>query len=147
MLEPHATRVVAIEATFRHSAGKLGSRFLKALRDEKRILGWRSGRPERVSVPPKDLGMDGTWVEVGPGARLEAYAPADWLRAVGRQADEADCLALVRLEGADTALLARVRRGPHAPHLSIGLRLVARIAERPTGAITDLWFEPAQEER
>jgi hypothetical protein len=135
-------RAVEVSAAFRHSAGRLGSRFLKALRDEKRILGWCSAN--RVVVPPKDFGCDGEWIEVGPGARLEAYAPANWLRDMGRDADDCDCLALVKLDGADTALLTRVRRDASAAPFSTGLRLKACFADERTGSINDLWFEPAQ---
>lgn len=136
-----AVRSVDVEATFRHSAGRLGTHFLRAIRDEGRILGWRTGNPPRVIVPPKDLGGTGEWVEIGPGARLEAYAPVEWL---GDGADTASCLALVRLDGADTAMLARLRPtvAPHA--LPVGTRLVARFAEERQGAVTDFWFEAAR---
>ncbi len=72
-------------ATFRHSAGRLGSRYLAALRDDGKILGSRTGTPPRVLVPPKDLGTDGEFVEVGPGASLLAFAPNEWLAAPSRR--------------------------------------------------------------
>lgn len=136
-----AVRTVDVEATFRHSAGRLGTHFLKAIRDERKFLGWRAGNPSRVIVPPKDLGGPGEWVEIGPGARLEAYAPAEWL---GDGADTGSCLALVRLDGADTAILARLRPATTPEALPVGTRLVARFAEERQGAITDFWFEVAR---
>jgi len=117
-------------ATFRHSAGRLGSRYLAALRDDKKLLGWRSGTPPRVVVPPKDLGGDGEFVEVGPGGTLVAFAPNDWLAAPA----DRSVLGLVALDGADTPLFARVRASAPA----MGMRLVARF-----GGVADLWFEPA----
>ena len=134
-------RVADVQAVFRHSAGKLGSHFLKTLRDEARFVGWRSGSPQRVAVPPRDLGMAGEWVDVGPNATLEAYAPNEWLQTLGKPVDDGSCLALVRLDGADCALLARVRLCG-AP-LEVGQSLIARFAETRTGAMTDVWFEPA----
>ena len=115
-------------ATFRHSAGRLGSRYLVALRDEGKILGWRTGSPPRVLVPPKDLGGDGEFLEVGPGGNLLAFAPTEWLAAPAGEG----VLGLVALDGADTPLFARVRAA--AP--VTGMRLIARFG----GA--DLWFEP-----
>jgi hypothetical protein len=117
-------------ATFRHSAGRLDSRYLAALRDDGKILGWRTGTPPRVLVPPKDLGTDGEFIEVGPGASLLAFAPNEWLAAP----IEDGVLGLVALDGADTPLFARVR----ATAPETGMRLIAHF-----GGPTDLWFEPA----
>jgi uncharacterized OB-fold protein len=140
MDESDDVRVVDVKATFRHSAGRLGTRFLAAIRDEARLLGWRTGNPARVLVPPKDLGLSGEWVEIGPGATLEAYAPTEWLRPPA----DGFGLALVRIDGADTAMLAQLRPAPTtADALPLGLRLVAHFAEARSGAITDFWFEAA----
>jgi uncharacterized OB-fold protein len=130
-------RAVAVEATFRHSAGRLGTQFLRAIREEGRLYGWRTGTPPRVTVPPKDFGTQGEWVAIGPGARLEAFAPADW---TGEGED--DCLALVTPDGADTPLVARLRPAAAAGALTSGARLVAHFAAERQGAMTDLWFEP-----
>jgi uncharacterized OB-fold protein len=135
-----AIRTVEVEATFRHSAGRLGTHFLKAIRDERKFLGWRTGNPPRVMVPPKDLGGTGEWVEIGPGARLDAYAPAEWL---SDGADASSCLALVQLDGADTAMLTRLKPAVAPDALPVGTRLVARFAEERHGAVTDFWFEVA----
>jgi len=137
-------RTVEVTAPFRHSAGRLGSRFFSALRDEGRLLGWRTGTPPRVIVPPRDLGGDGEWVPLGPGARLEAFAPTDWLAEIGAEnAPDGSLLALVTPDGADTALLARLRPGDGTP--APGTRLVARFADERQGAMTDFWFEPVRE--
>lgn len=133
-------RVVDVQALFRHSAGRLGSHFLKTLRDEARFVGWRSGSPARVAVPPRDLGVDGEWIAVGPEAILEAYAPDEWLSDLGKPCADGSCLALVRLSGADTALLARLKS--HGQALRLGQRLVARFVDARTGSMSDVWFEP-----
>jgi hypothetical protein len=141
MSSSEEVRVVEVEATFRHSAGWLGSQFLRTIRDEARFLGWRTGA--RVIVPPKDLGGAGEWVALGPGAVLEAYALTEWLGDVDRVAEDGSCLALVTLDGADTAMLTRLRPAPSVNGLPIGARLVACFKPDRTGAMTDFWFESA----
>jgi uncharacterized OB-fold protein len=135
-----AVRTIEVEAAFRHSAGRLGSHFLKTIRDEARLLGWRTGDPPRVMVPPKDLGGTGEWVTLGPGAVLEAYAPWEWR---GAETAPETCLALVRLDGADMALLASLKPAYSVGAVALGARLIARFAEERCGAITDFWFEVA----
>ena len=122
-------------AVFRHSAGRLGSQWLTALHEQREILGWRTGTPPRVVVPPKDFGTKGEFIEVGPGARLLAFAPADWVAEPGGPG----VLGLVMLDGADTPLYARVLGA--SP--KTGMRLTACIAETPAGTGADLWFEAA----
>jgi uncharacterized OB-fold protein len=129
------TREIDVRAPFRHSAGRLGSVFLQALR-ARRLLGLKIGG--RVIVPPRELGERSEWVELGPGARLEAFAPADWLAADS----DNSCLALVTVDGADTALLTRLRPAVVAGALAPGARLSLRFAEEPRASMTDFWFEP-----
>lgn len=128
-------REMDVRAPFRHSAGRLGSAFLQALR-ARRLFGLKTGG--RVIVPPRELGERGEWVELGPGARLEAFAPADWLAADS----DNSCLALVTVDGADTALLTRLRPAAAAGALAPGARLLLRFIEEPRGSMTDFWFEP-----
>lgn len=129
-------------APFRHAAGALGSHFFTVLREEGRLLGWRSGNPPRVTVPPVDQALPGEWVEVGTEAVLEAYAPNEWLAALGRDAEAESCLALVRLRAADNAMLSRLRN--RGQMLAIGQTLAAHFAEERTGSILDFWFEPSK---
>jgi uncharacterized OB-fold protein len=128
-------REVDVRAPFRHSAGRLGSHFLQAL-SERRLLGLKVAG--RVIVPPRESGQGGEWVELGPGARLEAYAPADWVPTRG----DNSCLALVVVDGADTALLTRLRPAARAGALVLGSRLLLRFVGEPKGSMTDFWFEP-----
>jgi len=101
------------KARFRHSAGRLGSAYLRAMRDEARLLGWRIDRTGKIHVPPKDLDEPGKFVDVGPGARLLTLA-----RNVSFPADEGRCLCLGRVmrDGATAPLFARVAfKGAAAP--------------------------------
>jgi uncharacterized OB-fold protein len=127
---------VPIDAGFHHSSGVLGTHFFKALKDDKRLLGWKTG--SRVIVPPRDYGGNGEWVEVGPGAKLEAYSPPEW-SAVG--SSDGAVLALVKPDGADTAMLARLQLKGATP--AAGARLTIKFAAERRGEITDFWFECA----
>lgn len=127
---------VPVDAGFRHSSGVLGTHFFKTLRDEKRLVGWKAGLPSRVVVPPRDCGGSGEWVDVGPGAKLEAFCPPEWT--TGHS--DGSVLALVKTDGADTSMLARLRlKGATAP--VVGQRLTIKFAAVRQGDMADFWFE------
>jgi hypothetical protein len=119
------------QAHFRQGAGALTSHFLRALRDERRLLGWRSGATNGVSVPPVHGGAAGEWVDVGPGARLVAHVPPS--------GDDGDTLGLLAIDGAEGCSTWRVRS---SVPLRAGMRLEARWVEERSGSPLDLWFEP-----
>ena len=105
--------------SFRHSAGKLGSHFIRAIREHRQILGWKTERLG-VTVPPIETGSPGEWVEIGPEATLLGYAhPAD----IGAEdIEQGRVFAAVKVDGADTVLHALVVcDDPEA--LSAGMRL------------------------
>lgn len=91
--------------SFRHSAGKLGSHFIRAIREHRQILGWKTGRLG-VTVPPIETGSPGEWVKVGPEATLVGYAsPGE----VGPDdIEQGKVFAVVKIDGADTVLCALV---------------------------------------
>lgn len=101
---------------FRHSAGKLGSHFIRAVRNG-RLLGWKTERLG-VTVPPLEAGTAGEWVDIGPGAMLVGYAPGSQADASGK------VFAAVKVDGADTLLFASVQCG-QARTLQAGMRLTA----------------------
>ena len=129
-------RRVDIRAPYRHSAGRLGSHFLKSLK-EGRLLGWKPGAGGPVLVPPRESGAAGEWVTLGPGGVLESFVPGDW---IAPDADGA-CLAMVRVDGADSSLLTRLKPAPAAGGAKVGSRLVLRFSDVPQGRIDDFWFE------
>ena len=68
--------------------------------------------------------------------------------AEGRSSDRANensCLALVMLDGADTAMLSRVDFNDATGALAPNTSLQARFCSEPRGAMTDFWFEPVVE--
>ncbi|MFH8405769.1 Zn-ribbon domain-containing OB-fold protein [Streptomyces sp. NPDC018019] len=135
---------LVVEFPFTRSLGPVQSAFLTGLR-ERTVLGVRTG-DGRVLVPPveydpvtaaelRDL------VEVGGTGTVTTWA---WNPAPRRDQplDTPFAWVLVRLDGADTALLhALDAPGPDAVHT--GMRVRVRWARERTGAITDIaCFEP-----
>jgi hypothetical protein len=128
-----------LEYTYTRSTGPIIGAFLTGLRDRK-ILGVR-GADGRVLVPPAeydpvtsaeldelvdvaDVGTVTTWAWNG--------TPLD-----GQPLDRPFAWALVKLDGADTGLLAAVDV-TDASQMRTGMRVRARWADERVGAITDL---------
>jgi uncharacterized OB-fold protein len=88
-------------------AGRTGSRFLTALRDEKRILGVRCPSCGKTFVPPRETcercwsKIGENWVEVGKEGEIVAHTV---VRYEDRHLPKKPpyILALIRLKGADT---------------------------------------------
>ncbi|MET9827782.1 OB-fold domain-containing protein [Streptomyces sp. NPDC006385] len=133
-----------VEFPFTRSLGPVQSAFLTGLR-ERVVLGVRTS-DGRTLVPPveydpvtaeeiRDL------VEVAPAGTVTTWA---WNHAPRRDQplDTPFAWVLVRLDGADTALLHVLDApGPDAVHT--GMRVRVRWAQERTGAITDIaCFEP-----
>jgi len=140
-----------LEYTYVRSVGPVIGAFLTGLR-EGRILGVR-GREGRVIVPPTEYDPDtaeptGELVEVGPAGTVETWA---WVAHPLPQhpMDRPFAWVLVRLDGADTALLHVLDAGsPDA--VTSGMRVVADfVAEDDrVGRIADIRaFVPAGEGR
>jgi uncharacterized OB-fold protein len=133
-----------LEYPYHRSVGPVIGRFLAALR-ERRIVGVR-GADGRVLVPPieydpntgesisqmVDAGNAGvvtTWTWI---AEPRPYHPLDHPFA----------FALIRIDGADTAMLHAVDAGTEAA-MRTGMRVAARWRDETEGAITDIvCFEP-----
>jgi uncharacterized OB-fold protein len=130
---------------YRRSVGPIVGRFLAGLR-AMRIAGLRAPSG-RVLVPPTEhdpetgepLGAE-DWVEVGPAGVVTTWAWEPRPRP-GQPLDHPFAWALIRLDGADTALLHAV----DAAEVRTGLRVRPRWRAERIGAITDIvCFEPAE---
>lgn len=147
MPEP-LTAPLVVEFPFTRSLGPVQSAFLTGLR-ERTVLGVRTG-DGRVLLPPveydpvtaeelRDL------VQVGTTGTVTTWA---WNPAPRPQQPLSTPFAwvLVRLDGADTALL-HVLDAPGPEAVRTGMRVRVRWAATRTGAITDIaCFEPAADE-
>ena len=138
----HAPMEIAFDYT--RSLGPVLGQFMTGLRD-RRILGAR-GADGRVhappfeydpvtSLPPREL------VVVGPAGTVVSWS---WMPTplAGQPLDRPFGWALIRLDGADTALLHAVDAGSAAA-MRTGMRVQARWADERVGSIRDIaCFEP-----
>ena len=132
-----ATLSQAWKPGFRHSAGKAGSHFIRAIR-EGRLLGWKTARLG-VTIPPIETGEPGEWVEVGPGATLVGFAPPD--EQAANDIPSGTVFAAVNVDGADTMLYALVvSEDPDA--LGAGMRLMPVFPDAGDSAATLPAFHP-----
>lgn len=147
MAEPRDTTTHTIEFPYTRTLGPLYSGFLTGLRDGQ-LLGI-TATDGRVLCPPTEwdpttgdaLSVD--LVEVGPGGVVETWA---WVTEPTRKhpLDHPFAFALIKLDGADTALLHAVDAPLDA--MSTGMRVRARFKDRADriGHIADIVFVPEE---
>ena len=128
------------------SVGPVIGRFLAALR-EQRIEGVRT-KTGKVLVPPIEYDpataedVTGDFVEVGPAGTVVTWCWVATPRAK-QPLEHPFAWALIRLDGADTAMLHAVD-AKSAQAMSTGMRVAPRWRAQRTGMITDIeCFEPA----
>jgi len=134
-----------IEFPYTRTLGPVLGPFLTGLRDGQ-ILGIRSN-DGRVLVPPTEwdpetgIALDpSALVPVGPGGVVESWA---WVTqpTVKHPLAHPFAFALIRLDGADTALMHAVDAGS-MDAMSTGMRVTAKFLDDRVGRITDLVFVP-----
>ncbi len=137
-----------ITAMSRYYAGKIGSRFFVELRDKGRIMGIKCAKCGKVYAPPRQMCGpcfhtmgESDMVEVGPLGTVVTFTRVEYDSAVApRKAPFV--YALVRLDGADTAL-------PHflecaEGEVATGMRVEPVFAGERKGTILDInHFRPA----
>jgi hypothetical protein len=127
-------------------AGDTASKFFIAIRDDQKILGTKCSKCSRVFVPPRKscpicFIANKEWVNVSDVGFVQAFTVARrQLAALPKKVPI--CFGLIKLEGADTALLHYL--GDVDPtNIKIGMRVKARFAEERDGKITDIeYFRP-----
>ncbi len=136
----------ALEYTYTRSTGAVLGTFFGGLRDG-RVIGARTAGG-RVLVPPSEYDPDSgeavaALVEVATEGVVTTWTWVDAPRASDPLA-RGFAWALVKLDGADTAMLHAVDAGS-AERMRTGMRVRARFAAQRRGAITDIaCFEPAE---
>jgi uncharacterized protein len=135
------SRVVesTLEFPYKRSLGPVLGAFMTALA-EQRLIGIRSG--DQVICPPlewdphtgRELAHD--FVDVGPAGTVESWT---WVTSPTSQhpLDRPFAFALIRLDGADTALMHAVDAGS-IDAISTGMRVAPRWRAERKGHITDL---------
>ena len=145
-MSPSLHAPLEIEFTYTRSLGPVLSQFMTALAGQ-RILGAR-GADGRVHAPPFEydpvtFDPPGELVEVGPGGTVVSWAWAGE-PLEGQPLGRPFAWALIRLDGADTALLHAVDAGA-ADRMATGLRVRPRWAAQRGRGITDIeCFEPGE---
>jgi uncharacterized OB-fold protein len=138
-----------ISFDYTRSLGPTLNRFMSGLAD-RRILGTR-GADGRVHVPPFEydpvtLAPPDEFVPVGPEGEVTTWS---WMPEPieGQPLDHAFAWALIRLDGADTAMLHAVDAGSPGA-MRTGMRVRARWADETIGHIRDIvCFEPCSSQR
>jgi hypothetical protein len=138
------TAPYVLQYAYRRSVGPVIGRFLSGLRDSK-IEGVRT-RAGKVLLPPLEYDPESgepvsEFVEVGQAGIVTTWAWVDKPRR-NQPLNRPFAWALIRLDGADTALLHAVDAGV-PERMSTGMRVRVRWREERTGAIADIaCFEP-----
>jgi hypothetical protein len=134
-----------LEYPYRRSVGPVLGRFFTALRDG-RLVGVKT-RAGRVLAPPAEYDPEtGTavsdeFVDVGPGGVVTTWSWVSKPRAK-QPLDRPFAWALIRLDGADTAMLHAVDAGSPGA-MKTGMRVVPRWRAERTGHIRDIeCFQP-----
>lgn len=131
-----------ISMPYTWTVGETGSRFLVALRDEKKIMGNHCPECSTVFVPPrkncgkcfKDIPTD-KWVELGREGVVTTFTKVHFSYPL-QPADLPFAYALIRLDGADVDFLHVIKEG--LEQLEKGARVKAVFKEDRTGRITDI---------
>jgi hypothetical protein len=135
---------------YQYFAGTVGSTFLVALRDEKKILGIRCEKCNKVFIPPRATcercfsDLRDKWVEL-PGTGVVTGFTVVRYEEPFQPKKPPYVLALIKLDGADTPLVHVLECGDPA-ELQIGLKVRAVFAENRTRSILDIsHFAPVPE--
>lgn len=131
-------------------AGDTATKFFTSLRDDKKIMATRCGKCGVNFIPPRKVcpgcfGENTEWVEVsGEGTVLSFTVARRPFESIPSDKKLPVIWGLVRLDGADTALLHFL--GEVAPEaVKIGMRVKAVFADSRTGAIRDIsHFKPVK---
>ena len=139
-----------VEIPYKFQAGRTGTRFLRELRDNERIMGLKCPACNRVYVPPRSTCKEcfaklDQWVEVSGEGTLLTYTVLRTprqaqLKELHRELPVA--YGIVQLDGADTGfvhLLGEV----DLDKLKVGMRVQAVFKEEREGNILDIkYFKP-----
>jgi uncharacterized OB-fold protein len=138
---PPLSAPLKLSFDYTRSVGPLLGQFFTALR-ERRVVGVR-GSDGRVHVPPAEFDpvTYERLTEIVPVAGVGTVVSWTWQPEPleGQPLDRPFAWALIKLDGADTALLHAVDAGS-SDDISTGARVHVHWADEPVGAITDIAY-------
>lgn len=132
---------------YRWAAGMTATQFYRELAEHQKLFGTRCAGCARVLFPARQncsrcFKATEEWVEVGPAGTVESFTIAHYPVAMLSPTDTPVIYALIKLDGADTAFIHRLKE-LDTDALKIGLRVSAVFAEQKTGQILDIaHFKP-----
>ena len=131
-----------LQYPYRRATGPILGRFFTEIRDNGRFLGAKTSSGEVLCPPVEadpvtlaDLSVDDL-VEVGPAGQVTSWT---WLSEPrpGNPLQKPFAWALIKLDGADSALLHAVDAGSESA-MQTGMRVVPRFSEDRSGGISDV---------
>lgn len=135
-----------LQVPYNYSAGPVVSRFLLALKDEKKILGIKCPRCNLVYVPPRaTCGRCGSemseWIELSGRGTLESFTVVNYSEPT-HPVKAPFILGIIKLEGADTGFTHLIGEAQEKD-LKIGMKLGPVFQEERKGHILDIkYFKP-----
>jgi uncharacterized OB-fold protein len=132
---------------YAYFAGRVGSRFITAIRDEHRIMGVRCGACARTFIPPRqtcEICMEDirdNWVDLGNTGEVTNFTVVRYDdKHLPRKAPFV--LAMIKIEGADTPMV-HILEGIEPDKVKKGLKVEAVFSKKTTNTILDIdHFEP-----
>ena len=130
-----------LEIPYRYFAGTFNSQWLRALRDQKKILGCRCPSCLKVFVPPRSncercLTKIDEWIVLPGTGKVESFTVVRYAEPFQPKRPPY-VLAAIRLDGADTSLV-HLLGGIAPEQVRVGLLVEPVFAQERKGRITDI---------
>ncbi|TAL32353.1 MAG: hypothetical protein EPN93_16180 [Spirochaetes bacterium] len=135
---------------YTYFAGRVGSKFLTTIRDQKKIMGTKCPTCGKVYLPPRQVcqkdftDIRNNWVDVGSSGTVVNFTVVRYEdRHLARKPPYV--IAMIKLDGADTPM-AHILDGLKPEDVKKGMRVEAVFAEKTTTTILDIdHFKPEAE--
>lgn len=127
---------------YQYFAGAIGSKFIVALRDEKKILAVQSAKTGKTFLPPREVDdttfekLSENWVEVGPEGEVTGFTVVRYAEPY-QPKEPPFVIALIKLDGCDTPIAHLLECGDVA-NAKVGMRVKAVFADTPVNNILEV---------
>ncbi len=127
---------------YQYFAGATGSKFIVALRDEKKILGVHCAKCGKTFIPPRQTcercfsNLSESWTTLEPTGEVTGFTVIRYVEPY-QPKQPPYVLALIQLDGADTPV-AHVLECGDVANARIGMRVKAVFAEEPRNNLLDI---------
>lgn len=127
---------------YQYFAGATGSKFIVALRDEKKILAVKAEQSGLTYVPPRQVddrtfeNLEDNWVEVKDTGEVTNFTIIRYEEPY-QPMKPPFVIALIKLDGSDTPI-AHLIKCDNVEDVSIGMRVKAVFADEPVNNILEI---------